>query len=1152
MHGKERSFVFFWETEPNKFIFESARERKGDLGNNLSGDEICRKRLKEGNKKTFDWSKIRIYPIEVTDWIANHPEMFSQAKDELRWIENSILRKQLQASGFPVLLAEGKEKHQGNIKDAISAINIYLFGISDPVDFKPKARTTKRLFTFIENKYKGVHSFIKVLYGATMGAGKTSDFLHACQLWARLDNHNIHLCVTSMPATRTDLARDMAKGKQFQNMILCVPDKAVPDVQYILPGRVLGFSDKKLIGADTTKNYVVSLGVQDARGNDGDKYKDILKLFSFGMYGKDEVHTNQSEFSQFAKNVEPWIKSALAIYMTGTPEKFVLDGSEFVDANSILFLANDLYEAQVAGDPDWQDYPWRNFMVMDYKVAQDIVAKQLGLEQAQLWTLKKQWEWDEDNKILMHESAVKELIKIRFGVGIYADDPRCFWGPGSPASTVKKKTVLVAIANGDTAVKGKHVAKLIEKLTGFKSFSAHDRNGYDEWLNFCNNSNEPSVYVTHDKDMTGKNNPWITIQWESLNIGSSTRAGQHVGRGNRKLIIDGLNLKPNVCYFFDDPETALSVTLDPLEATTDNPGSTPKTAEKIHRIASYWFEGSERWAKGTIPDLVKLIQTLDPIGLRALKSLRHINNQAQCPAHLVGKLTAKKSGSTVEEGISDIEGDSGSNQRPDDEPRTKSEISNDKLYRQNLQKSITGLAKSLVYTNGEYFDVNSILSNPVIEVEGDFLTLEQIAKTPLTFADLKVAFDNNDVNESSVNKSLSIIKARLHEAEDSIETYIDFLGHTDLIDSSTQFITESADLNRDYIHNVLSQCLKNEETFVDLCAGRGGILYELLKQAPNFGIDIDPTNVYYNDIDPIMVHQFRKLNKKYQLNIPECNITCEDALTWKNTRTIKFDVGIGNPPINISETDSANGTAGHTNLYKQISDSYPIKFGGIKALITHKGIIKYLLSDKEYNPVYLNLMTEKNYWKYNTCYWVTRREKNANKLTVADKTISKIFEVYDNPNWYELNGKLNEKKINFFGKGIDAVIELPTQKTDIVYAKVDPTWGKILRGPKFAATLLENKHTYTVTDHPLCAKFSGAVSTKTIEDAEKVKLFVQNSKILLALHKKLKTKGLFWTMRHLKPFDPSQIRTGHEIPKEWNLTPWEVDELLGNTIDLTQ
>ena len=107
---KTRSFVFFWKTETNKFIFESARERKGDIGKDLSPEDICRKRLKEGNKKTFDWAKIKVHPIELTEWIHNF-NFPSQTKDPITWTENSIIRKFLVAEGFPVLKLEGKEKH---------------------------------------------------------------------------------------------------------------------------------------------------------------------------------------------------------------------------------------------------------------------------------------------------------------------------------------------------------------------------------------------------------------------------------------------------------------------------------------------------------------------------------------------------------------------------------------------------------------------------------------------------------------------------------------------------------------------------------------------------------------------------------------------------------------------------------------------------------------------------------------------------------------------------------------------------------------------------------------------------------------------------------------------------------------------------------
>jgi hypothetical protein len=1129
-----RSFVFFWETESGKFIFESARERTGQIGKNLTGEEICRGRLKEGNKKTFDWSNKEVFVIELTEWIDQHPEMFTQAKDPITWAENSILRKVLKAKGYPVLLTEGKEKHQGDMHQAIADLKEYLFGTPTAKDFKPKQRTTARLLSFVNDLYANKHTYNKVLYGATMGAGKTSDFLHSTQASYK-HGSNVHLCVTSMPDTRKDLCRDVADGIQFQNIVVVVPDKALPDVQFILKHRAIGFSDLASVGSDPSKNYILSLGVQDARGSDGDKYKHILEQLKFGIYGKDEVHTNQGEFSMFAKNVEPFINFDLAVYMTGTPEKFILEGSEFVEDNTILFLANDLYEAQADGDPDWQGYPLRNFFVLDYKSTQDIVAKHLGLEQAQLWTLEKQWSWDKDNGILMHDAAVRELIKTRFGVGIYKDDPRCFWGPGSRAAKDNKRTIVVGIANGDTAEKTQYVAKLIEEETGSKGFSAHEPNGYDNWLNYCNNNDGSSHFVTHDKDMTGKNNPWINKQWFSLNIGSSTRAGQHAGRGSRKLIVNGVNIKPEVDYFFDNPDTAISVVLDPLEATTADPGSTSKTAEKIHRIASFWFEGTERWKKATIPDIVKFIQEMDPIGVRGLNSLRHINTQAQCPEHLKGSLAAAKTPKSASVDLSDIEGDQGSNAHPEEQTKDFDNKDDSKLYRQNLQKSIRGLAKALIRTEAKYADVRSILANPVIEAEDQFISLEQICKTPLSFADLQAAFDCGNVSETSVNKCLSVIKTKLEESSKSVNDHLNFLNHADLIDDDTKFIPEPVDLVTDYVYNVLSRLPKGISLSIgDLCAGRGAYLIEALQQAPKHNVIIKPSNVYYNDIDPITVSQFRKINKDFKLGIPDVNITCIDAQEYN---IMKFDVGIGNPAFNISDKETGNGTGGNVNLYKQISDAYPIKDGGIKSLITPKGIIKHLMKDDEFNVLDINLMTEKHYWKYNTCYWVAKKEANQRNFIISDRVISKVFQLGDNPNWYELNGDVNKKKIDWTGPGaINAIVGLPTKKTAAVYSMVDPSWEKIAFGPKFCATLFENKATYFVTADPLCARFSGAVLTNTIVEAEKIKLFVENSKLLPAINKKLKIKGLFWTMRHLKPFDPNQIVTGYEVPVEWNLT----------------
>jgi len=326
----------------------------------------------------------------------------------------------------------------------------------------------------------------------------------------------------------------------------------------------------------------------------------------------------------------------------------------------------------------------------------------------------------------------------------------------------------------------------------------------------------------------------------------------------------------------------------------------------------------------------------------------------------------------------------------------------------------------------------------------------------------------------------------------------------------------------------------------DIVAGRGTYLLQMIK------IGASPKNIYYNDIDPATVQQFRNTNNMFNIGIPDENITCCDALEYGERYPMrKFDVGIGNPPFNSSTIKTANGTGGNVTLYKSISDAYPIKDGGIKALITPKGMTRFFDNNDGFKTVYVNYMTEKDYWKYNTCYWIQKKEDGKTvDLEIADPVINKILTLNGNDKWWELNGEVNKNMIMYNGDdAIEAIIEIPSGKKKEKIEKVDPAYGKILYGPKFCATLLENKHSYFVTDKPLCSKFTGAVSASTLEEAEKIKLFVENSDILVAVHRRAKFKGLFWTMRHIRSFDPNQIVSGKEIPVEWNLTKEDLEYL---------
>lgn len=279
------------------------------------------------------------------------------------------------------------------------------------------------------------------------------------------------------------------------------------------------------------------------------------------------------------------------------------------------------------------------------------------------------------------------------------------------------------------------------------------------------------------------------------------------------------------------------------------------------------------------------------------------------------------------------------------------------------------------------------------------------------------------------------------------------------------------------------------------------------------------------------------------------NIELGDTLvaTQKKLQFKKFHNCVGNPPYNISEKKTGNGTGGDVGLYKRFYKQYKslTSVGGNIAMITPKGIIPVLDKDK-IDVVDLNLMTDTNYWKYNTCYFIAKNiKKSISTLIVSDKIVGKVFEIRGNTHWYELNGKPDTKKVNYTKpNGVRAIIKLPTSKTTEQYGTVDPTYGKLLdAGPKLCATLLENKHSYLVTNEPLCADFTGAYVCKSITEAENLKLFLENSKVLQGIQKKLKTKGVWWTMRHVKEFDLSQIITGNEVPVEWNLSEEDIAEL---------
>ena len=350
--------------------------------------------------------------------------------------------------------------------------------------------------------------------------------------------------------------------------------------------------------------------------------------------------------------------------------------------------------------------------------------------------------------------------------------------------------------------------------------------------------------------------------------------------------------------------------------------------------------------------------------------------------------------------------------------------------------------------------------------------------------------------------------------------------------------------------------------WADFAVGRGSIALELidkLRQYHNDSWIID--HLWVLDIDSEVLYTTRVLMER-ELGTDKLNIIHADFLTWLPSRGMKFNI-IMNGPWNITKNATGNGTGGDAVAWKKFYeqglkflDNYFIMWG------PKGGFLKMLRDQVDYEIIAIDLMTDRVHWDKNACFATIKNTKKTtvdlDKVVIDECPIIKCISIMgNNPNWREINGTRNEKATNYKKKdAVRAIIQLPNgrQKTPLTYGDVDPSYsGLVPYGPKFISTLLESATAQQVTMDPTAASSQAVYSTAKygddLENAKKIQLFVNKNPLLRAIHKRLMTKGPTWTLRHIRDFDPSQIVNGTEIPKEWNLTPDEVNMLLNYSLD---
>lgn len=255
-----------------------------------------------------------------------------------------------------------------------------------------------------------------------------------------------------------------------------------------------------------------------------------------------------------------------------------------------------------------------------------------------------------------------------------------------------------------------------------------------------------------------------------------------------------------------------------------------------------------------------------------------------------------------------------------------------------------------------------------------------------------------------------------------------------------------------------------------------------------------------------------------------------------------FNYCISNPAFNIAESNNIAGTGGNTTLYKTATRNDFVNRlvdNGTLINVTLKGIIPDLVNGffKNYQIDFIHLMDNYDVWPYNTCFFAVSKKPRVTPPKILGGMAAKIFSAdpKDCFPFVYYSGSNNGMNKRFGpGKKNKVIRQLPGKNRDSL--SYDFTDEEVASGPKFAFYVMESKKSYTVTSEPVYGGTICYIPFDREDQAEKMKLFVENNPVFAEYIKRMNIRGHAFGLRNIKKFDIDQIITGTEIPKEWGIT----------------
>ena len=889
----------------------------------------------------------------------------------------------------------------------------------------------------------------KLLLAGCPGSGKETSTLtlfinHHDRLWnsSKLNKKSLHVAIATIPSTITELFKELSDvGGMWHNGFYYDYSRIKPYVlesfyktyYSILNGpQKMWFKQnvkvvKKVedIPQTHSKNVVPILmgSFQDigmkVNGGLKEKYKGLEDRIGILSIGEAHKFLSKSDNKMWS-NIDS-IKREFLILVTGTPYDYIFNEESrlyFKPEERGIFTWIDLMREKYT-DPNG---PFGNYPDVNYYGLPNLKETILELKLNDLWeddmnsfTYKKLFTTLTENGEFKYKDAILYLFKRLFVTVI---DPFTNQSNGLSINSapdlcdIAKRHMIITLPSGQDGVGVDEYVPLLTKLlkdsgilSEYKLLEVYKNGDVSDVFKEIEDDTQKTITFTCTKLLTGTNIPaWGSVIFLRP-IGDSIKLfEQIIGRVKRPF-----ENKQNCGVFLGNIDEVMSIEVFIASKLSMHRGESTPFKEIVTEVLKCYniFTGNNgSWEKIDFPDLVSRIEELVIKGnngvsscIRELKTPKNFNEIFKSIGGGKEDVSIVDNGGTE---AKDIKKKVRSKQRDIFADEFKKAKDKDVYYRNMVKKHLAKM-RLLCYT--EELDtiqdavqlIKTALENPTSQNE---IILEQIGKGVEWIPHYML--DSNQIDLNTTN----IWIHKINSDNISLESLLELLAKPELQEEDTAYYPTPLFLFDEIIKKFIDIQTIENPTVLDPAAGRGTSLISFIKTYQSLGLKIDSSDIYYNDIDPIKVKVFKKLNKEYNLGIPEENIFCEDVLNpspkFKTLLDMKeFDVVLGNWPYEkkVGPKKTQAIWDKFTELFlTKVKSKYlmPIHPDGWRSV---KGDFKYVQKMLlERNLIYLETHDEadglKTFGKSTTYDWFIVENKfdsrNLTTIKDSDGTLHKI------------------------------------------------------------------------------------------------------------------------------------------------------------------